>query len=134
MVKQPAMESSEFTMSHEDFPALPGSTPSQGGGGSMAEHLHGHHASNGAHDGNNDRMTSQGLHQDHSNLGVGTAVSQAVSQDGGILHKKGIQTSPDGKIIEYALYKSIRMTLLEISNNFLLFTLAMCVNPLVPGR
>ena len=24
MVKQPAMEPSEFTMSHEDFPALPG--------------------------------------------------------------------------------------------------------------
>ena len=33
MVKQPAMESSEFTMSHEDFPALPGSAPNSGGGG-----------------------------------------------------------------------------------------------------
>ena len=30
MVKQPAMESSEFTMSHEDFPALPGSAPGSG--------------------------------------------------------------------------------------------------------
>ena len=28
MVKQPAMETSEFTMSHEDFPALPGAPPS----------------------------------------------------------------------------------------------------------
>ena len=26
MVKQPAMEASEFTMSNEDFPALPGAT------------------------------------------------------------------------------------------------------------
>ncbi len=26
MVKQPAMETSEFTMSNEDFPALPGKT------------------------------------------------------------------------------------------------------------
>ena len=33
MVKQPAMESSEFTMSHEDFPALPGAPPSGAGGG-----------------------------------------------------------------------------------------------------
>lgn len=33
MVKQPAMESSEFTMSHEDFPALPGSAPNSGAGG-----------------------------------------------------------------------------------------------------
>ena len=27
MVKQPAMEASEFTMSNEDFPALPGPGP-----------------------------------------------------------------------------------------------------------
>ncbi len=33
MVKQPAMESSEFTMSHEDFPALPGAPPAGSGGG-----------------------------------------------------------------------------------------------------
>ena len=32
MVKQPAMESSEFTMSHEDFPALPGSTNNSNAG------------------------------------------------------------------------------------------------------
>ena len=30
MVKQPAMEPSEFTMSHEDFPALPGVPASSG--------------------------------------------------------------------------------------------------------
>ena len=30
MVKQPAMEASEFTMSNEDFPALPGPGPNQG--------------------------------------------------------------------------------------------------------
>ncbi len=64
MVKQPAMESSEFTMSHEDFPALPGSSSSSSatpaGGGPTA-------AAAGAMEQQqqamNDRMTSQGLHQ-----------------------------------------------------------------------
>lgn len=32
MVKQPASESSEFTMSSEDFPALPGTQTREGGG------------------------------------------------------------------------------------------------------
>ena len=31
MVKQPAMEASEFTMSNEDFPALPGPGPNSAG-------------------------------------------------------------------------------------------------------
>ena len=33
MVKQPAMEPSEFTMSHEDFPALPGGPASSAAAG-----------------------------------------------------------------------------------------------------
>ena len=33
MVKQPAMEPSEFTMSHEDFPALPGVSVSSAAAG-----------------------------------------------------------------------------------------------------
>ena len=33
MVKQPAMEPSEFTMSHEDFPALPGVSASSAAAG-----------------------------------------------------------------------------------------------------
>jgi hypothetical protein len=35
MVKQP-VESGEFTMSHEDFPALPGAAPASAGGGGGA--------------------------------------------------------------------------------------------------
>ncbi len=35
MVKQPAMEASEFTMSHEDFPALPGPGPNAGPEGAV---------------------------------------------------------------------------------------------------
>ena len=109
MVKQPAMESSEFQMSNEDFPALPGSAPAgansnqQGGGGGgggqgniMDPGLVGNNGQ-GQGSGGNDRMTSQGLHQDNSNLGVGTAVSQAVAQEGSTLARRGIQTSPDGK-------------------------------------
>lgn len=33
MVKQPTSEQSEFTMTSEDFPALPGTSPGGGGGG-----------------------------------------------------------------------------------------------------
>jgi hypothetical protein len=36
MVKQPAMETSEFTMSSEDFPALPGPPPSSSTGPSFS--------------------------------------------------------------------------------------------------
>ena len=39
MVKQPAMETSEFTMSHEDFPALPGAPPAGVGAVNSGKHF-----------------------------------------------------------------------------------------------
>ena len=39
MVKQPAMETSEFTMSHEDFPALPGAPPAGAGVVNSGKHF-----------------------------------------------------------------------------------------------
>ena len=39
MVKQPAMETSEFTMSHEDFPALPGAPPAGAGAVNSGKHI-----------------------------------------------------------------------------------------------
>ena len=39
MVKQPAMETSEFTMSHEDFPALPGAPPAGAGAVNSGKHF-----------------------------------------------------------------------------------------------
>ena len=104
MVKQPAMESSEFQMSHEDFPALPGVGPTPSGD----------HVPNGGPanlTGGNDRMTNQGLQQmEGSTMGVGQAVAQeernaasAAASAGlaggpGGLPKKGIQTSPNGAV------------------------------------
>lgn len=90
MVKQPAMEASEFTMSHEDFPALPGASQQQrgapgdpasgpgglssGGGGGGAEH-HLHH-SHHQHHPDNSMFNTSGLG------GVSNMVSQMVVPSG----------------------------------------------------
>ena len=80
MVKQPTSESSEFTMSSEDFPALPGTQSREGpspGGGVPGE-----------------KSLSVGLGPEISqdilqaNRAPGSEKSQA--------SKRGIQTSPDG--------------------------------------
>lgn len=80
MVKQPTSESSEFTMSSEDFPALPGTQNREGPspGGSVS----------------GDKNISVGLGPEigqdvlQANRGPGPEKSQA--------SKRGIQTSPDG--------------------------------------
>lgn len=81
MVKQPTSEASEFTMSSEDFPALPGTQNREGPspGGSVMS-------------------VEKGL-----NVGLGPELSQDVLQanrtnnsDKSASTKKGIQTSPDG--------------------------------------
>lgn len=81
MVKQPTSESSEFTMSSEDFPALPGTQSREGpspGGGVSGE---------------------KGM-----NVGLGPEISQDVLQanrtpglEKSLASKRGIQTSPDGE-------------------------------------
>lgn len=80
MVKQPTSESSEFTMSSEDFPALPGTQSREGPspGGSIT----------------GDKGLSVGLGPElgqdvlQSNRAPGSEKPQA--------SKRGIQTSPDG--------------------------------------
>ncbi|KAL7301158.1 CCR4-NOT transcription complex subunit 2 isoform X2 [Trichogramma pretiosum] len=82
MVKQPTSESSEFTMSSEDFPALPGTQnrdgPSPGGSGLQSEK--------------------------NMNVGLGPELNPDVLQSNRSASekaqsaKKGIQTSPDGKV------------------------------------
>ncbi|XP_011298518.1 CCR4-NOT transcription complex subunit 2 isoform X2 [Fopius arisanus] len=82
MVKQPTSESSEFTMSSEDFPALPGTQSRDGPspGGSVT----------------GDKSLSVGLGPEigqdvlQSNRAPGSEKSQA--------SKRGIQTSQDGKV------------------------------------
>ena len=80
MVKQPTNEASEFTMSSEDFPALPGTQnqdgPSPGGSVSGEKGLPG--------------VIGSEISGLDSSAGRGTAVEKAT--------KRGIQTSPDGKV------------------------------------
>lgn len=96
MVKQPAMESSEFTMSHEDFPALPGAPPSgAGGGGGVGL------AMTNSHDG----VTSQSvasLLASATGHGAGGDMAPGAPTGGPIndiqRQQRGIQTFPDGTV------------------------------------
>lgn len=82
MVKQPTVETSEFTMSSEDFPALPGTQSRDGP--SPGDNITG------------EKNLSVGLGPEigqdalQSNRVTGTDKSSQAS-------KRGIQTSPDGK-------------------------------------
>ncbi|XP_045623003.1 CCR4-NOT transcription complex subunit 2 isoform X2 [Procambarus clarkii] len=78
MVKQPTPETSEFTMSSEDFPALPGSQANP----------------TGKNDGfsNNEKKSNSATGTDTPSDLVLRAAEKSQSQ------KRGIQTSPDGKV------------------------------------
>jgi CCR4-NOT transcription complex subunit 2 len=82
MVKQPTAEASEFTMSSEDFPALPGtqSTDGPSPGGSVS----------------GDKCISGGV---GSELGSqeSTPTNRAPGAEKSQAAKRGIQTSPDGE-------------------------------------
>jgi len=77
MVKQPTPESSEFQMSSEDFPALPGTQTPEGGAGNQQL----------------DKVSSEGSD------GI---VENGPTSRGGMekinMQRRGIQTSPDGKV------------------------------------
>ena len=80
MVKQPTSESSEFTMSSEDFPALPGSQTNDSF--SVGENKEGSNIV--------DTSVSSELVAGMSNRAPGAEKAQAA--------KKGIQTSVEGKV------------------------------------
>lgn len=75
MVKQPTSETSEFTMSNEDFPALPGTQNNSGPTSSSDKGLVGLSNSDSSHD-------------------VVSSRAPGAEKSGGT--KRGIQTSPDG--------------------------------------
>jgi len=99
MVKQPAMESSEFTMSHEDFPALPGAPPAGAGGGAgmglaMTSGVNSH-----------DGVTSQSvasLLASATGHGAGGDMAPGAPTGGPLndiqRQQRGIQTFPDGTV------------------------------------
>ncbi|RZF33552.1 hypothetical protein LSTR_LSTR008198 [Laodelphax striatellus] len=114
MVKQPTSESSEFTMSNEDFPALPGTSAvggptaaASGGGGAP-----GAAAGVGAADGAGTQALAVDKGGVSEGLGGGGAMGVDAMVVGGgnrermttphdkstLQHKRGIQTSPDGKV------------------------------------
>ncbi|KAF2360012.1 NOT2/NOT3/NOT5 [Trinorchestia longiramus] len=112
MVKQPVSEPSEFTMSSEDFPALPGSHMSKAkqqhsdafggdtkksGGASNSSSAAGAGAA-----GNNSTVASNSAGGVNSSAGSGDLSADgrggASAADKANQSKKGIQTSPDGKV------------------------------------
>lgn len=84
MVKQPTSETSEFTMSNEDFPALPGTQNNTGPASSSEKGLVG--------------LSNNDSSHDVANRAPGAEKS------GGT--KRGIQTSPDGsnKMLNYGAF------------------------------
>lgn len=85
MVKQPTAEQSEFTMSSEDFPALPGTQITDGS--LSANSLGGNISHDGADKG------SAGA----ANVGMDLQTESVSVNDKAF--KRGVQTSPDGKFI-----------------------------------
>ena len=82
MVKQPTAEASEFTMSSEDFPALPGTQNTDGPspGGSVS----------------GDKGISGGVSSELGNQ-ESTPANRAPGAEKSQAAKRGIQTSPDGE-------------------------------------
>ncbi|XP_046406651.1 CCR4-NOT transcription complex subunit 2 isoform X7 [Ischnura elegans] len=112
MVKQPTSEASEFTMSSEDFPALPGTQqqpqqsqvlgPSQSQGPPSQQQNSGLGSDGNPHQQatTNGTVTSLGLSQSSSDKGevITTSSSRAPGAEKAQAAKRGIQTSPDGKV------------------------------------
>lgn len=104
MVKQPTAEQSEFQMSNEDFPALPGTQI--GDNNSVVQQ------SNMSHNMNNNAVANLGggnvldlvggndgknsNHHHNSMIGVGMALSAEAVAAQDKAFKRGVQTSPDG--------------------------------------
>lgn len=113
MVKQPTSEQTEFTMSSEDFPALPGTQQNASGGadnsgGQLAasqglQGVHHHHHSGDHHGadslggvggkGGGPIGGAVGMGMDLQNV---DAANSSVNMDKGAM-KRGVQTSPNGK-------------------------------------
>lgn len=87
MVKQPTSEQSEFTMSNEDFPALPGTQNSDGStnAGLSENNLDGTEKSMNSIVGSGLAVGSGGMEHQNDNSSNDKIV------------KRGVQTSPDGE-------------------------------------
>lgn len=87
MVKQPTSEANEFTMSNEDFPALPGTASTEGPspGSSVVS--------------NSEKTGSQASSSELSSSSQDLVTNRLVLNNEKVQNvKRGIQTSPDGKV------------------------------------
>lgn len=87
MVKQPTTEANEFTMSNEDFPALPGTASTEGPspGSSVVS--------------NSEKTGSQASSSELSSSSQDLVTNRLVLNNEKVQNvKRGIQTSPDGKV------------------------------------
>uniref|UniRef100_U5ETI3 NOT2/NOT3/NOT5 C-terminal domain-containing protein n=1 Tax=Corethrella appendiculata TaxID=1370023 RepID=U5ETI3_9DIPT len=99
MVKQPTSEQTEFTMSSEDFPALPGTQNSDVGNLQTSQSLQGVHHHHSEHHGGGDALSKSGgnnavgmgmdLQNDSGNTNISVDKSAV---------KRGVQTSPNGMV------------------------------------
>ncbi|EAL40581.3 regulator of gene activity [Anopheles arabiensis] len=107
MVKQPTSEQIAFTMSNEDFPALPGTQNAEGSQmGAASQGLQGvHHHHHPDHHGGTDSLGGKGAGgsgQVGSAAGMGMDLqsdsgNSNVNMDKGAM-KRGVQTSPNGTV------------------------------------
>uniref|UniRef100_A0A182P0A4 NOT2/NOT3/NOT5 C-terminal domain-containing protein n=1 Tax=Anopheles epiroticus TaxID=199890 RepID=A0A182P0A4_9DIPT len=107
MVKQPTSEQIAFTMSNEDFPALPGTQNAEGNQmGAASQGLQGvHHHHHPDHHGGTDSLGGKGAGgsgQVGSAAGMGMDLqsdsgNSNVNMDKGAM-KRGVQTSPNGTV------------------------------------
>lgn len=87
-MKQPTSEQSEFTMSNEDFPALPGTQHTDGTSINLLT---------GGTDGSDkNSIGAAGMGLDGQTDLVGMASDK--------LMKRGVQTSPDGKLLLFFFF------------------------------
>lgn len=100
MVKQPTAEQTEFQMSNEDFPALPGTQLNDLMSSSSSQQLNLNHNIGGSGVGNSgDNMDCANGSREldsksHHHMSVDMQGDSSSAQDKAF--KRGIQTSPDG--------------------------------------
>lgn len=102
MVKQPTSEQTEFTMSSEDFPALPGTQNAESGQLAASQGLQGvhHHHHHSDHHGADSLGKTGGPIGGAAGMGMdlqNDAGSSNVNMDKGAM-KRGVQTSPNGNL------------------------------------
>lgn len=108
MVKQPINEQTEFTMSNEDFPALPGTQSAEGLP-------------------NNALSNSIDENEKLSNIGAGISMGMDLQTDSVLNEqalKRGVQTSSDGKKNTFKLHKNSYQLLISkcfYNNCYLIF-------------